>query len=268
MMADLVFEAMCQVCGIDWKGAITPDQRGRVNQAIKQLRSVYRDEEAVLPMMIHERAAAWKVVYPNIPLTPQSLTGHWSSILPAAEQVRQRQQETKAQQRRETNAHVKRGCPTCGDDHFVSVGYDSSGNELTAPCPDCNTNSDATYWVDRRKIEPMDPAKTREMMEFDKDASAARAEAGMEQARQAERVQLWKSAAENWMISLPPGTVFHADDMAAVIGVPDAGPNRNNVIGGIFSAAATRGLIRWTGETRKSERVDRHVGLQRVWVKL
>lgn len=166
-MKDMAFEAICEVCGIMWwENQITKDQRGRVNAALKQLRDLYGEIET-LPMMIHERAAAWHVVYPDIPLTPQSLTGHWASILDAAEQTTARKKELmrESANRKGANQHVRRGCLTCGDDHFVTVGYSAEGYELVAPCPDCNTNSDATYWVDRRKVEPMDPAKTREMMD-------------------------------------------------------------------------------------------------------
>ena len=159
---DLIFEALCEACQIDWHD-MTKDQRGRVNAARKQLADLYGDIQT-LPEMIAERAVAWKVVYPDIPLTPQSITGNWASIIPAAELVQDRAKETKADQRKVTNAHAKKGCQTCGDDHMVSVGYDSNGNEEVAPCPDCNTSANATYWVNRRKFTPMDPAKTREMM--------------------------------------------------------------------------------------------------------
>jgi hypothetical protein len=158
---DEVFETVCSVCGIDWEGAITSDQRGRVNAAVKQLRDLYGEIET-LPMMIHERAAAWAVVYPEINLTPQSLTGNWSSILNAAEA--QRGKEKEGERRRATNTQARSGCQTCKDDHIVVVGQDADGYDLTAPCPDCNPHANASYWVDRRKIEAMDPARTREMM--------------------------------------------------------------------------------------------------------
>lgn len=163
-MRDEAFEALCNVCSIDWQGEITSDQRGRVNAALKQLRTIYPDDLA-LPMMIHERASAWAVVYPDIPLTPQSLTGNWSSIIQAAEQTHEQLKRREVEKRKVTNAHARRGCTTCGDDHFVSVGFDANGYEQTAPCPDCGPSGDASYWVQRRKIEPMDPAKTREMMD-------------------------------------------------------------------------------------------------------
>ena len=134
-MTDEAFEAMCAVCGIDWEGAITSDQRGRVNAALKQLRAIYVEDMA-LPMMIHERAAAWHVVYPAIPLTPQALTGNWSSILDAAQQVRvetKKTQDTKA-----TNAWARKGCATCQDDHMIIVGEDKNGNDVAVACWVCS----------------------------------------------------------------------------------------------------------------------------------
>lgn len=133
MTTDEAFEALCAVCGIDWEGAITSDQRGRVNAALKQLRSVYEDD-VVLPMMIHERASAWHQVYPAIPLTPQALTGNWSSILDAAEETRKQAQR----ERKVTNAWAKNGCETCMDDHMVIVGTDKAGGDLAVPCWTCS----------------------------------------------------------------------------------------------------------------------------------
>lgn len=161
-MRDEAFEAICEVCNIDWQAEITSDQRGRVNAALKQLRDIYGDV-VTLPMMVHERASAWREVY-DVPLTPQALVGNWGSILDAAAYKREASKEKAQADRKVTNAHAKKGCLTCGDDHIVSVGADANGYELTAPCPDCNTQANATYWAQRRKIEPLDPAKTREMM--------------------------------------------------------------------------------------------------------
>jgi hypothetical protein len=138
---DEAFEALCAVCGIDWQGAITSDQRGRVNAALKQLRSIYTDD-VTLPMMIHERAAAWNVVYPAIPLTPQALTGNWSSILAASEEVRQK---VKAD-RQVTNAWAKNGCTTCQDDHMVIVGEDKNGNDVAVRCWACSGGEMPLGW--------------------------------------------------------------------------------------------------------------------------
>lgn len=163
-MKDAIFEALCEACGLDWHN-LTKDERGRVNAATKQLRDLYGEAEQAVPMMIHERASAYRQVYPEMPCTPQAITGNWSTILNALEAQQARTQETERERRRETNAHAKSGCTTCGDDHVVVVGADANGYDLTAPCPDCNPHANATYWSERRKIEPMDPAKTKEMLE-------------------------------------------------------------------------------------------------------
>jgi hypothetical protein len=163
-MRDEAFEALCQVWGVDWEKEITDDQRGRVNAALKQLRSIYPDDLA-LPMMIHERAAAWAVVYPGIPLTPQALTTNWSSIIQAAEETHAQTKRKQTEKSQMTNAHARRGCQTCGDDHFVTVGYDDNGYEQVAPCPDCGPRGDSSYWVQRRRIEVMGPDKVKEMLD-------------------------------------------------------------------------------------------------------
>jgi len=164
MTQDLIFEAICEVCGWDWHN-LTETERGRANVATKELRTMYGEAEAVVPMMIHERATAYREVYPEMPLTPQALTGNWSTVIEEAERLRKMSQEKLREQRRVTNAHARSGCTTCGDDHIVIVGQDSNGNDLSAPCPDCAGNTDTSYWVERRKVVGMDPAKTREMME-------------------------------------------------------------------------------------------------------
>jgi hypothetical protein len=162
---DLVFEAMCEVCGIDWRGEITKDQRGRVNAALKQLRDVYPDD-LTLPMMIHERASAWKVVYPEIPPTPQALVGNWSSLLQAATQVRETQARAQKDKRKVTNAHARSDCELCGGDHHVSLGESPEGYELTAPCPQCGPSTEAAgYWVQGRRVQPLDPEEVRRRMQ-------------------------------------------------------------------------------------------------------
>jgi len=142
---DLAFEALCAVCGIDWQVGITADQRGRVNAALKQLRDLYGDIET-LPMLIHERAAAFAVVYPEIPLTPQALTGNWSTILNAAEAQRGRIKEKESERRRETNAWARNGCEVCQDDHMVIIGTDKNGNDLAVRCWGCSDGVMPSDW--------------------------------------------------------------------------------------------------------------------------
>jgi hypothetical protein len=137
-MTDLVFEAVCAVCSIDWQAGITKDQRGRVNAAVKQLRDLYGEADAAVPMMIYERAAAWAATYPEIPLTPQALTGNWSTILNAAEAAREKTKEKERDRRRATNAHGgNRDCPTCGGDSMVVIMTTPQGHDVAGPCPEC-----------------------------------------------------------------------------------------------------------------------------------
>jgi hypothetical protein len=102
---------------------------------------------------------------------------------------------------------------------------------------------------------------------FDSLAAEIAAEKGKGQALEATRVQAWKLTAAMWLNETETGTEFTADDLIRDIGLPDQGVYRNNVVGAIFSAAARRGAIRFTGRFRRSERVIGHGNLQRVWVK-
>jgi hypothetical protein len=144
-MADLAFEALCEVCGYDWKQGITDTERGRVNKALADLRSIY-GEILTLPMMIHERAAAYREMYPEMPCTPQALTGNWSTILGAVEASRQRTKEKASEQRRETNAWARNGCRICQDDHMVIVGTDKNGNDIATPCWGCSGGVMPSDW--------------------------------------------------------------------------------------------------------------------------
>lgn len=121
-MTDLIFEAICEVCGIDWRNGITKNERGRVNAARKELGDIHAE-----PATIHAHAAAYRRAYPTMPLTPQALTGNWTTVMA---------REKEASPGR-TNTHARRGCKTCGDDHVISAGYDQNGYEQVTPCPDC-----------------------------------------------------------------------------------------------------------------------------------
>lgn len=103
---------------------------------------------------------------------------------------------------------------------------------------------------------------------FDAPAAKQAAEDGMAKALRAERVALWKASAIAWIIRQQPGKEFACDDLTRELGVPDQGANRNNVMGAIFSSMAKTGAISWTGAFRKSKRVDRHGGFQKVWRRL
>lgn len=71
-----IFAAICEVCGIDWRDGITSDQRGRVNAAAKQLDV----DVGTDPTEIRRRADNYRLLYPDVPLTPQGLTGNWGQL--------------------------------------------------------------------------------------------------------------------------------------------------------------------------------------------
>lgn len=95
-----------------------------------------------------------------------------------------------------------------------------------------------------------------------------RAESGMEKATAAPRVYGWRVDAGRWFMLLPVGSEFSADDLTKAVGLPDEGVNKNNVVGAFFNALAKSHFIRWTGRTLKSERIDRHTGMNRIWTKV
>ncbi len=71
---DRLFEAMCAACGQDPK-RVTSAERGRINKALKDLRSV----EAT-PEQIAAAAAQYARIYPNATLTPTAMAAHWSKL--------------------------------------------------------------------------------------------------------------------------------------------------------------------------------------------
>jgi len=71
---DLVFETLAEVCGYDWKGVMTKDERGRLNKAVKQL----KDIEAT-PEDIQLRAKNFVMAYGFHP-QPQSITSMWTKL--------------------------------------------------------------------------------------------------------------------------------------------------------------------------------------------
>ena len=102
---------------------------------------------------------------------------------------------------------------------------------------------------------------------YDPEKARAEALAGMARAESADRVQLWKELATDWLEQLSPGALFTSDDLIRTVGVAGIGANKNNVIGAFFSGAAKRGVIVWTGRFHNSERVVRR-GVHRIWRKV
>ena len=46
---DIIFETLAEVCGYDWKGVLTKDERGRLNKAVKQLKDIGVGSRRVYP---------------------------------------------------------------------------------------------------------------------------------------------------------------------------------------------------------------------------
>ena len=102
---------------------------------------------------------------------------------------------------------------------------------------------------------------------FDLPAGDRAKSAGQQLAEYAADKWPWREKALNAIYDLASaGLPFTADDVIAVTGLPDVGPNRNNAVGATFSAAAKRGWIVQTGSYRKSRRVMSHARVIAVWI--
>ena len=80
---DEIFEALCAVCGIDWTASMTRTQRGRINKAAKEIREIDGTADDILRV-----AAAYRIRWPEIDVTPQGIVGNWNLVrapLPGAE---------------------------------------------------------------------------------------------------------------------------------------------------------------------------------------
>jgi hypothetical protein len=101
---------------------------------------------------------------------------------------------------------------------------------------------------------------------LDRPVSEVLAARGMEQAAGAERIEMWRTAAHEWLASQPRGRRFSMDEMHSEIGfMPGFGANKANGVGGWISGQSKLGRIRWTGDMVRSERPERHVGISRLW---
>lgn len=70
---DELFEAVAEVCGIDWQTDLTTAARGPLNKAVAGLRSVGAE-----PQQVRQRAVNWP--YENATLTPTALEKHWPQL--------------------------------------------------------------------------------------------------------------------------------------------------------------------------------------------
>jgi len=71
---DMLFETLAEVCGYDWKGVMTKDERGRLNKAVKQLKDI-----GAKPEDIQLRAQNFVLSYGFNP-APQSITSLYSKL--------------------------------------------------------------------------------------------------------------------------------------------------------------------------------------------
>jgi hypothetical protein len=150
---DLAFEALCEVCSMDW-AHLTANERGRTNAALKQLRDLETEaSDEMLAQMIRGHAAAYKVAYVDIPLTPTALASNWSLVIPLAKE--------KAALRVQQNAPASsRGCPECGGDKWVDAGLDSRGFPVSRPCSTCQSVPRGPARHDERPVDRAVPVRS------------------------------------------------------------------------------------------------------------
>jgi len=71
-LRDYLFEAVADACGWDWRN-LTKAERGKLNGAVGQLRSIDAD-----PDEVPRHAANYRLHMPDCVLTPPALAAHWS----------------------------------------------------------------------------------------------------------------------------------------------------------------------------------------------
>jgi len=69
---DLLFEAVCEVCGIDWHELT---ERGPINAAVRKLKAV-----GATPGEVHVRAQNYRRTFDHAALTPPALCKHWPQL--------------------------------------------------------------------------------------------------------------------------------------------------------------------------------------------
>jgi len=73
--ADLLFETLAEVCGLDWRN-LGKLERGRLNVAARDLREI-----SATPQDVKDRAAAYVRLWPKVSLTPTALAANWSQCI-------------------------------------------------------------------------------------------------------------------------------------------------------------------------------------------
>ena len=77
---DLIFEELCNQCGIDWKNA-TRNELGRVQKATKQLKEINAKVDDIV------KVSEWyKTNWKDIDITPTGIVSNYSTILKRVEE--------------------------------------------------------------------------------------------------------------------------------------------------------------------------------------
>jgi hypothetical protein len=158
---DHAFEALAEATSTDMQTG-----RGELNRALKLIRD-QADADADLPSLIRQRASQYRRLMPDAILTPTALAKHWHRVDAEAERPTVGRTNQQA---------APTDCATCGGDRFVvyqtrpaqqsawmrEKGIVPKGEiEEYAACPDCNADTDVSYWLMGRKVTPPDPAQVR-----------------------------------------------------------------------------------------------------------
>jgi hypothetical protein len=151
---DLSFEALCEVCGLDFEH-LTANERGRTNAALKQLRDLEASfDDDLLARAIRGHAAAYRTAYPGIPVTPTALAANWSIVIRLAQE--------KAALRVQSNASASgTGCPECHGDKWIDAGEDDRGYPVARPCSTCNPEGGGRVSHEPRVDPPVPRSRTR-----------------------------------------------------------------------------------------------------------
>lgn len=107
---DDIFEAVANACAIPLD-RLTATERGRINKAAKELRDI-----GTTPDEIARKAQAYRQQYPDMPLTPQALTGNWAQLTPPPRKI----------------GTLDRYCHLCGLDITLPYHEQECANEAAA----------------------------------------------------------------------------------------------------------------------------------------
>jgi hypothetical protein len=163
---DYAYEALAEVTGTDMSAG-----RGELNAGLKSIREQSQIEDSyLLADEIHIRAKLYRLVMPDVMLTPTALAKHWLRVFEESEQRKVRG----------VNQHSDASCQTCNGDRFVLVALRKpvqsswmrehgiaprdDGIEEYAPCPDCGPSDVGFFRPDGTKFRTLDPAQVRERM--------------------------------------------------------------------------------------------------------